>query len=240
MNGTDRFKFWYEPQDSPVWADLHILEANQDFLLSASNIPDALGHGYKSTMELYQLYIGEKTSKIDPFLEQILEHGKKQEPNALKDWLSKHPMFGGIQPGFLYSKQYSWLGCSLDHICLKNYEALDFKFPTQNSLLNLEIKCPFTGKIPQDISQVKVNHVIQTQYQMFCSGITESCLYYYTLGLQSGWHIKKDDEFIKHTLPLLKEFKNCVLTKKPPERGYFKRKSKPFVNEMMKKVKIFK
>ena len=107
MNGTDRFKFWYEPQDSPVWADLHILEANQDFLLSASNIPDALGHGYKSTMELYQLYIGEKTSNVDPFLEQILEHGKKQEPNALKDWLSKHPMFGGIQPGFLYSKQYS-------------------------------------------------------------------------------------------------------------------------------------
>ena len=37
----DHFKYWFEPQDSPVWADLHILEANQDFLLSASNIPDA-------------------------------------------------------------------------------------------------------------------------------------------------------------------------------------------------------
>ena len=136
-NGCDlkmnRFKYWLEPQDSPVWADLHILEANQDFLLSASNIPDALGFGYKSTMELYQLYVGEKTPKMDPFLEQILQHGKKQEPKALDDWLSKHQEFGGIQPGFLYSKQYAWLGCSLDHVCLRNYETLMFKFPSKKT-----------------------------------------------------------------------------------------------------------
>ena len=129
---------------------------------------------------------------MDPFLEKILQHGKTQEPKALEDWLSKHPEFSGIQPGFLYSKNYAWLGCSLDHVCLRNYESLSFKFPSKNNtILNLEIKCPFSGKIPQDKTEVKVNHVIQTQYQMFCSGITETCLYYYTPGLQSGWYIKK-------------------------------------------------
>ena len=100
----DRFKYWFEPQDSPVWADLRILEANQDFLLSASNIPDALGFGYKSTKELYQLYVGEKTPSMDSFLENILQHGKKQEPKALEDWLSKHPEYSGIQTGFFIFK----------------------------------------------------------------------------------------------------------------------------------------
>ena len=101
------------------------------------------------------------------------------------------------------------MGCSLDHVCLRNYEAFAFKFPSQNKLLNLEIKCPFTGKIPQNKTQVKVNHVIQTQYQMFCSRITESCLYYYTSGLQSGWYIRKDNDFLNNMLPLLKNSKNA-------------------------------
>jgi hypothetical protein len=234
-----RFKYWYEPQDSPIWADLHILEPGRPFLLSASNIPDVLGYGYKSSNHLYQLYTGDKTPDDSPQLQEILAHGKKTEPFAIQRFLNDYPSFKGIQPGFVYAKEPDWIGCSIDHICMRDYQYLEFVQPTSPQIINLECKCPWTGKIPRHVSEVKVNHAIQTQYQMFCSGMQESVLYYYTPGEQSAWYMKRDQEFYSATMPLLQEFRKMVLGREPPKRGYFKKKSRAAVDKMMSKIVVF-
>jgi predicted phage-related endonuclease len=240
MARLERFQYWDIDQKNTVWQDLHDY-TRTPLLITGSSIPSILGYGYDSCNRMWQYFTGERKAQddIDDFQKQLFEYGHYWEPFAAKAFMKAYPLWVGTQPGFLLDKEHDWLGVSLDYICVEDRSFLNL--PTPSKLLNLEIKCrPLASiPIPTCINEVPAKHVIQCQIQMHVTGITDTCLFFFKEGRHSEWHIQKDDNFWNAIEPTLLEFKECVLQKRKPPRGGFKKLMGPHVKQLMQNLKPF-
>lgn len=94
-------------------------------------------------------------------------------------------------PGFLTHPDFPWAGASPDGIA--------------DGSINLEIKCPFSGEIPDE---VPADYYAQCQWQMWVMGLETTHLFYWVLGGQKLFVVPYNFEWVCSILPAVEAFRD--------------------------------
>jgi hypothetical protein len=214
----NRFKYWFDEPSGELWDALHRPDKMDEFLITASIVPEILGVGYGSPKKQYDLY-----TKSTQYVKQespAIDWGNEHEKDAIIAFYQRFPGFVGVKPGILFHADYPTvpLATSLDSIIW------NARYPEH--LINLECKCPFYNnfKLPSTVNDVSLKHIVQCQTQMLISGIRDSILWFWSPHGTKGFHIKYNKKAEKLIIKAIKEFENMVKDKLPYPRGHFKTK----------------
>lgn len=138
------------------------------------------------------------------------EHGTRNEPNALADYVIETGNQVNEAP-FVLHPDFDWLGASPDG------------YVGDDKLI--EIKCPFGKRHETDdnaflpISE-QPHYMAQMQYQMLCTGRFECDFYQWSPYASKLEVVKFDPAYIEETLPLLKTFYERYLEEIKPENAW--------------------
>lgn len=220
-----RFRHLTEPQDSPVWKQLHN-RINSD-LYSASVIPNLMGIGYKARCYEYDIIKGLKEDKDISHLEHI-KFGKESEPLAKEDFQKAFPFLMCITPGIIYHEKYPNIAASSDMICISKKDG---------ALLNVEIKCKYNGILPETPEGIAPKVLVQANVQMAVTGIGFTVLWFWTKEKQIGWLMPYHEGMWQECLAAVEEFRTMLAENKRPHRTKVKQSVLNCISEINKSLK---
>ena len=210
-----RFRDWFLDQSSDEWQQLHNLNSPTP-LYTASMIPNILGIGYVSPNIMYQYMTGKKIYDMEAIGKAPpLTWGKLHEKDALAEFVQKYPHCIVTRPGLVRHKDHDYVAASLDGLLLRCDDSDD------SSMVNLEIKCPYSKHIPFNRDEVHDNWLLQTQIQMACAGesVRQSYLWIWTPDKNVMWIIPRQQKLIDFAIKEVREF-DCIVKgfAPPPEQ----------------------
>lgn len=189
--------------------------------MTASSIADITGHGYNSRWKQFDRYTKNKGSppQTDDWNESAaMNWGHEMEPVAIEELEVTNPTFqkyGGVQPGLIWHPSpIVPIGATLDKLY---YDS------ETDTVINVEIKCPFYKRPPLMKEDIALKYLIQVQIQMACTGIKVSYLYFWHKECTSLFKVQRDDLLIWILIEDVYQFREDLKMK---NRGSDNRKNK--------------
>lgn len=203
-----RFRDWYLDQTSPQWKEIH--NRKDSHVYTASIISDLLGSaiGYHSPAYQYDVVKGLKTeediSNVPP-----IKFGRDHEPDARDSFHAQFPFMLGSVPGLLWHHDYPNIGASLDLLayCTKNQE-----------IIPVEMKCMFSGILPETKDQVKEKYLVQLNIQMAVTKLKTGILWFWTADRQVGWLVQYNHDLFMECVKAVHEFEKRLQNSTRPGR----------------------
>jgi putative phage-type endonuclease len=183
-------------QRTPEW---HAWRKNK---ISASMIPTLMGFNpHETPLQLWEHLQSGKEREIN----EHMQRGNDLEPAARYEAERK---FGVYYPETcIESDEFPWMIASLD-----GYNA-------NAGVRAIEIKCPTAANHQSaKLGVVPPQYYPQLQFQMYVAGLDE--MYYISFISPADFEtitVKRDDKFIEKMKPLLKPFRDCLISYIPPE-----------------------
>jgi hypothetical protein len=177
----DRLRLFMLEQNQPEWQALHQPSPSRPYLVTASIIPNLFGLGFDSPKKQFDMAKGTYVKEVSEQTQILLDYGHLSEPRAiffLKNYFASiananQEKVYFVQPGLMVHPIFTFLAASSDGLLVR---WKDFKM----SLLNVEIKCPFYGSIPESINEIKPRVILQIQTQLACNKLKRSLLVYWS------------------------------------------------------------
>lgn len=204
---NDRFRYWQVEQGSPEWEALHDYNCT-DINITASMAASCVGVGFETPMRVYRRFLEHNPEKKLAKVSEPMLYGSRNELNALMAFGRLHPeRYLYTRPGTIVSSKFDWLMASIDALLVDR---------TTKQLINLELKCPFSLRIPDEVPE---KYYVQCQLQMYCLGpeVRTTFLFFWTpRGETKTFLIPYDKPYVERLLRALLEFRVCVDEETPP------------------------
>lgn len=208
---SDPWRYFDLENHSPEWEKLHRPNSHE-FFITASYVANLFGFGFRSIKQAIKDYSStgdEQSDTANVFLQRLFDYGNEHEPIAREQFLSKFysPQFA-LPRLITLPEPYAYVGCTLDML---------FFVPSLEEWVNVEIKCPYRGTIP-DTPPAK--YIVQCQLQMhvtqqFKTKISKTILYYWTPEDDRMFFIRYNETLVGSILVQVDMFKRHVTQGEP-------------------------
>jgi len=180
-------------QGTPEWLELRKTK------VTASDIPIIMGVSpYKNVKQLYNEKLGGENASLPTI---AMQYGTAMEPEAR--YILSTIIEEDFYPAVKFPAEHSWLMASLD-----GYH------PNGDDSSIIEIKCPYSRKIPEAIPG---HHFAQMQAQMFCAGVKKGIYFVYVPRTETEpmsyllQHVDFDPDYWATCLERAEVFHRCLV-----------------------------
>lgn len=196
------------PPHSPLWNQLHEPNAVMP-LITASSAANVLGFGFMPRKTYFESFRKPK-SPTNNFLQTMLDYGNDNEINAWRQFLSEgaYELYQNHLGIYSAGPGEEWL--------LATPDAIGFNGAAWHLV---ELKCPYSRKIPQDMYEVPLKYVLQLMIQMHCFRFPDmqrvlwGKLYFWSDdGTSSCWTVSYDASLMDFVMGELRLFRDDVIS----------------------------
>lgn len=195
------------PPHSDLWNQLHEPNACMP-MFTASNIANVFGFGFQTRKAYFESFRKPK-QVANKFLQTMLDYGNENEENAWRQFLSesRYELYQNKMGIYSGGPDTPWM--------LATPDAIGFNGAAWHLV---ELKCPFSRKIPLDLDEVPLKYVLQLQIQMHCFRFVDmnrvfwGKLYFWSESSTSCFTVTYSGELMDAVVAELKVFREDVLT----------------------------
>lgn len=202
-----RSRFLYNaPPHSNLWNQLHEPSASMPFF-TASSVANIFGFGFQSRKAYFESFRKPKIA-ANKFLQTMLDYGNANEENAWRQFLadSNYELYQNQLGIYSAGPESPWLLATPDAI---GFNGIAWHL--------VELKCPYSRKIPQDVDEVPLKYVLQLQIQMHCfrfpdmNSVAWGKLYFWSETEDSCFTVTYNKDLMEMVIKELRLFREDVI-----------------------------